>query len=62
MVGPTQNLSFLYSLVPLALKLDRNNFAFWRSPILPMVQAQDFEGFLLSTHPCQAQYISLQDG
>ncbi|PON97111.1 hypothetical protein TorRG33x02_071610, partial [Trema orientale] len=53
---------FLSSLVPLAHKLDRTNFAFWRSQILSTVRAHELEGFLLGTQLCPEQYVFLQEG
>ena len=58
----SSSLSFLPSLVPLALTLDRGNFVFWHSQILPVVRAHDLEGFLLGNRPCLAQFITLQSG
>ncbi|PON50169.1 hypothetical protein PanWU01x14_224820 [Parasponia andersonii] len=62
MAIPLPDLSFLSSLVPLALKLDRSNYAFRRSQILPTVRAHELEGFLLGTHPCPEQFIRFQEG
>ena len=56
------DLSFSGALVPLQLKLDKENHAFWRSLILPSVRAHDLEGFLVGTRLCRPQYITLQQG
>lgn len=37
---------FSATLIPLALKLDRNNFFIWRSQVLSAIRAHDLEGFL----------------
>ncbi|PON60964.1 hypothetical protein PanWU01x14_149320 [Parasponia andersonii] len=62
MAAPNQHLSFLSSMVPLALKLDHTNIAFWCTQILPTVCAHDLEGFLLSTRLCPEQYFMVQEG
>ncbi|PON53451.1 hypothetical protein PanWU01x14_201710 [Parasponia andersonii] len=53
-------LPFLSSLVPLALKLDRSNFAY--SLILPTIRPHDLEGCLLGSHPCPPQFLQADEG
>ncbi|PON78830.1 hypothetical protein PanWU01x14_017290 [Parasponia andersonii] len=36
-------------LNPLHLRLDRNNYAYWRSQVLEAVRAHDLDDFLFST-------------
>lgn len=48
---------FFQSLTPLSIKLDRNNYSFWRSQVLPAVRAYDLEGFLLGTVPCPPRFV-----
>ena len=50
--------SFSSSLMPLSLKLDRNNYAYWRSQVLPVVRAHGLEGFLLGNISCPAQFMN----
>ena len=54
---PLQN-----TLVPLTLKLDRNNFAIWRSLILPAVRALDIEGFLDGSRVCPPRFVPNSNG
>lgn len=51
MAIPVVNFGKLFSstLIPLAVKLDQNNFFLWRSQVLPAVRAHDLEGFLNGT-------------
>ena len=53
---------FSATLVLIPLKLDRANYSFWRSLILPSVRAFDLEDFLLGTRICPMRYVSLQQG
>ncbi|PON63537.1 hypothetical protein PanWU01x14_130110, partial [Parasponia andersonii] len=62
MVTSGHQFLFLSSMVPLDLKLDRSNFAFWCSQILATIRAHDLEGFLLSIHPRLDSYLYLQAG
>lgn len=54
--APTMVISA--NLSPLTLCLDRSNYAFWRSQVLPVVRAHELKGFLLRTqlkHMCSFQ-------
>ena len=37
------------TLAPINIKLDRSNYLFWKTQILPATRAHDLEAFLLST-------------
>ena len=37
------------TMVPLSIRLDKLNYAFWQSQTLPVVKAHDLEDFLLGT-------------
>ncbi|POO03542.1 hypothetical protein TorRG33x02_007470 [Trema orientale] len=50
------------SLAPLSIKLDRTNYSFWHSQVLPAVCAHDLEGFLLGTVPCPPRFIDHTTG
>ncbi|PON91706.1 hypothetical protein TorRG33x02_125370, partial [Trema orientale] len=50
------------SLAPLSIKLDRTNYSFWRSQVLPAVRAHDLEGFLLGTVPCPPRFVDHTTG
>ncbi|KAF4386292.1 hypothetical protein G4B88_003509 [Cannabis sativa] len=47
--GVSNPVSILQSLAPLTLKLDRGNYTFWKSQVLPSLRAHDLEGFVLGT-------------
>lgn len=47
---PVPSLSLFQSLTPLTLKLDRGNYSFWRSQVVPTLRAHDLEGFILGTN------------
>lgn len=47
---PTQAVQVIPNhIVPLTLRLDRNNFFYWRSQVLSTVRAHQLEGFLTGT-------------
>ena len=56
-VQPTPTLPLQNTLVPLMLKLDRNNFAIWRSLVLPVVRALGLEGFLDGSYGCPDRFV-----
>ena len=58
----TNSIPFFATLAPIPLKLDRENYSFWRSLILPSVRAFDLEEFLLSIRLCPVKFVSLQAG
>ena len=41
--------------------LDRDNYAYWRSQVLPAVRAHDLDGFLFGTRLCPPQYLDVPD-
>ena len=45
-------------LPPVLIKLDRTNYLFWKSQILPTLRAHDLESFLLSTKLKPEKYIA----
>ncbi|KAF4354635.1 hypothetical protein F8388_009626 [Cannabis sativa] len=51
------SVSIFQSLAPLTLKLDRGNYTFWKSQVLPALRAHDLEGFVLGTKECPPQCI-----
>ena len=53
---------FSATLAPIPLKLDRGNYSFWQTLILPVVRAFDLEDFLLGTRVCPVRFLSLQPG
>ena len=53
---------FFATLTLIPLKLDRENYFYWRSLVLPSVRAFDLEDFLFGTRSCPAKFISLQSG
>ena len=47
------------SVLPsVSIKLDRTNYLFWKSQILPTVKAHDLESFLLNTKLKPKEYIA----
>ncbi|KAF4386199.1 hypothetical protein F8388_016451 [Cannabis sativa] len=48
----TAPVSIFQNLAPLTLKLDRGNYSFWKSQVLPALRAHDLEGFILGTRVC----------
>ena len=53
---------FSATLAPVPLKLDHENFSFWRSLIFPSVRVFDLEDFLLGIRICPPKFVSLQGG
>ena len=51
-------ISFSSSLIPLSLKLDWNNYAYWRSQVLPAIRERGLEGFLQGNIPCHIQFTN----
>ena len=49
---------FSATLAPIPLKLDHENYFFWRS----LVRVFDLEDFIFGTRSCPAKFISLQSG
>ena len=47
------------TLAPIPLKLERENYTFWRSMVLPSVRAFDLEDFLFGIGACPAKSIPL---
>ena len=45
-------------LPPVSIKLDRTNYLFWKSQILPTLRAHDLESFLLNTKLKPEEYIA----
>ena len=50
-------VSLQSTLVPLTLKLDRNNFSIWRSLIIPAIRALGLEGFLNGSRACPERFL-----
>lgn len=48
-------------LAPIAIRLDRDNYVYWRSQVLPAVRARDLDGFLLGTRVCPPQFVDLDE-
>ena len=51
---------FSTTLNPITIRLDRNNYAFWRSQVIPAVHAHDLDGFLFGSRSCPPQFEILQ--
>lgn len=47
---------------PILLKLDRNNYAFWRAQVLPTIRAHGFEEFIATTAMPPAPFLPSQSG
>ena len=66
MAGPSMATSitapFSTTLAPIPLKLERENYSYWRSLILPSIRAFDLEDFLIGTRPCPPRFLTLQFG
>ena len=45
----TTTMAMPFVLPSVSIKLDRTNYLFWKSQILPTVRAHDLESFLLNT-------------
>ena len=45
----SSTMVILTSLTPILIRLDRDNYAYWRSQVLPAVSAHELEEFLLGT-------------
>ncbi|KAF4382947.1 hypothetical protein G4B88_010118 [Cannabis sativa] len=45
------------SLAPLTIKLDRTNYPYWKSQVLPTLRAYDLEGYILGTKLCPPQFV-----
>ena len=50
--------SFPSTLAPVQIKLDRSNYIFWKSQILPAARAHDLETFLLGTKSKPSEAIT----
>ena len=46
------------TLTPINIKLDRSNYMFWKSHILPAARAHDLEAFLLGTKLKPSEHIA----
>ena len=46
------------TLTPINIKLDRSNYMFWKSQILPAARAHDLEAFLLGTKLKPSEHIA----
>ncbi|KAF4374707.1 hypothetical protein F8388_020228 [Cannabis sativa] len=55
----TAPVSIFQNLAPLTLKLDRGNYSFWKSQVLPALRAHDLEGFILGTRVFKTVVILL---
>lgn len=49
-------LSLFQSLTPLTLKLDRTNYSFWKTQVIPALRAHNLEGFILGTNVCPPRF------
>ena len=58
-VAPLFPAPIMQPLAPIAIRLDRDNYAYWRSQVVPAVRAHDLDGFLFGTRPCPAQFLEL---
>ncbi|KAL2537369.1 WD repeat domain-containing protein [Forsythia ovata] len=45
-------LNGLPTLMPIAMKLERSNYNFWKSQIMPTLRAYDLEGFIIGSMIC----------
>ena len=54
-------IPFSSNLNPISIKLDRNNYGFWRSQILLVVKAYKHDGCLTRTKMCPLQSIEKLD-
>ncbi|KAL2506354.1 Chitin-binding type-1 domain-containing protein [Abeliophyllum distichum] len=44
-----------------SVKLDRDNFLFWKNVIMPIVRGRGLEDYLLGTKVCHPQFVNSQD-
>ena len=50
---PSPNISSPFqSLAPLTMKLDRANYAYWKSQVHSALRSHDLEGYILGTKIC----------
>uniref|UniRef100_A0A803Q4P5 Mitochondrial protein n=1 Tax=Cannabis sativa TaxID=3483 RepID=A0A803Q4P5_CANSA len=47
----------LQLLAPIIIHLDRDNYPYWRSQVVPTVHAHDLDGFFFGTRPCPPQFL-----
>ncbi|KAL2537520.1 Retrotransposon gag domain-containing protein [Forsythia ovata] len=50
-------LNGLPTLLPIAIKLERSNYNFWKSQIMPTLRAYDLEGFITGSMTCPQKVI-----
>ena len=47
------------NFTPLTLRLDRQNYYYWRAQVISTVRAHGFEGFLLGSVPAPPQFVEI---
>ncbi|KAL2530434.1 Retrotransposon gag domain-containing protein [Forsythia ovata] len=56
-VAVTGVVNSLPTLLPIAMKLRRSNYNFWKSQIMPTLRAYDLEGFITGSMTCPLKVI-----
>ncbi|KAL2536764.1 Retrotransposon gag domain-containing protein [Forsythia ovata] len=56
-VAVTGVLNSLPTLLPIAMKLGRSNYNFWKSQIMPTLRAYDLKGFITGSMACPQKVI-----
>ncbi|KAL2509148.1 Integrase catalytic domain-containing protein [Forsythia ovata] len=56
-VPPIVSHSVLPTLLPVSMKLGRNNYNFWNLQVLPTLRAFDLESFVIERQICTQKYI-----
>ena len=46
------------ALLPLQLRLDRNNYSYWRALVLAATRAYGLDGFVLGTTPSPPEFLA----
>ncbi|KAF4350088.1 hypothetical protein G4B88_008488 [Cannabis sativa] len=59
--APALPTPLLQPLAPITIRLDRDNYPYWRSQFVPTVRAHDLDGFLFGTRPCPPQFLDALD-
>ncbi|KAF4376978.1 hypothetical protein F8388_022694 [Cannabis sativa] len=55
--APALPAPLLQPLAPITIRLDRDNYPYWRSQVVPAVRAHDLDGFIFGTRPCPPQFL-----
>ncbi|KAF4358743.1 hypothetical protein F8388_022510 [Cannabis sativa] len=60
-VAPALPAPLHQPLAPIVIRLDRDNYLYWRSQVVPAVRVHDLYGFLFGTRPRPPQFIDAPD-